>query len=331
MNSGLKFSVGYQLPDQYRISDVVASYAEWIGEVYFPWLNIPGGRGISIRDAEDQEQMEAELREIHALGIKLNLLWNANCHGGKAISKDLERQFVETLEYLIEHIGLEAVTTTSLFVARIIKESFPRIEVRASVNMGIGTLSGMKYVRDYFDSFYLQRELNRYPSRIKPLREWGNANGKRLYLLANSGCLKNCSAHTFHDNLVAHEHELSKQQNRWPGFGGICRDFYADPENHYSFLHDSTWIRPEDVSAYAGLVDGIKLATRSHRNPAMVIESYVKGNFSGNTLALCEPDFSALAYLDNTAFPSAWMQKLDCISEFEQETYCREVWDHVKR
>ena len=36
-----------------------------------------------------------------------------------------------------------------------------------------------------------------------------DAEGKELYMLANSGCLNNCSAHVFHDNLVAHEAQIA--------------------------------------------------------------------------------------------------------------------------
>ena len=88
------------------------------------------------------------------------------------------------------------------FVAEVIKTHFPEIDVRASVNMAIASVSGMKYIKNYFDSFYIARELNRYPQKIKILKQWCEANNKKLFLLANSGCLRDCSAHTFHDNLV---------------------------------------------------------------------------------------------------------------------------------
>jgi hypothetical protein len=65
------------------------------------------------------------------------------------------------------------------------KREYPDIEVKASVNMGIGSIQAMEYVSDYFDSFYLKRELNRYLDEIKPLRKWCNNNNK-LYMLANS-------------------------------------------------------------------------------------------------------------------------------------------------
>ena len=37
---------------------------------------------------------------------------------------------------------------------------------------------------------------------------------KKLYLLANSGCLNDCPSHVFHDNLVAHEMEVDADDFR---------------------------------------------------------------------------------------------------------------------
>jgi collagenase-like PrtC family protease len=329
MSSKLKYSVGYQLPDLYPFSDVIKDYSKDIHEVYFPWLDVPDGRGSSIIIKGEQEQMEKELANIHDWGINLNLLWNANCYGDKAISREMEQHLVTVIRRLLDHIGLEVVTTTSLFAAHIVQKQFPSLDVRASVNMGIGTISGMKYVKDYFDSFYIDRALNRFPAQIRSLRNWCDAHEKKLYLLANSGCLKNCSAHTFHDNLVAHERGLSQQNNSWNRFLGICWDYYALSGNHYSFIYDSTWIRPEDIDRYIGVVDGIKLATRSHRNPARVITSYILRKYEGNILALCEPDFSSLCILENSRFPADWMDKLETFSEAEQEQYCKEVFNCV--
>ena len=330
MPSKLKFSVGYQLPDPQSISGIVAAFAADIEEVYFPWAGVVNGRGISIVGTHEQRLMEGELEEIHALGVRLNMLWNGNCYGGKSISSDLERKVVDTISPMLDHIGLASVTTASLFVAACVKRNFPQIDVRASVNMGICSVTALKCVQDAFDSFYVARELNRFPARIKPLRDWCVANKKRLFLLANSGCLKDCPAHTFHDNLVSHEDEVVRESSPWRGFRGVCWDYYADPSNRASFLLDSTWIRPEEIDGYGGLVDGIKLATRMHRDPERVIASYAQRKFSGNILSLGEPDFSGLCHLENAKFSAAWLERFGALDDAGRENYCKEEFERVR-
>lgn len=299
MQEKLKFSVGYQLPDLYRTVDIVAEYAEHINEVFFPWLNASSGRGICISSAAEQQEMEEELLVMSRNGIKMNVLYNANCYGEKAISRELEQQICDSIDYLLKSIGLDSLTTTSLFIASVVKREYPDIEVKASVNMGIGSIQAMEYVSDYFDGFYLKRELNRYPEEIKLIRQWCGNNGKKLYMLANSGCLLDCSAHAFHDNLVSHEHNLHRQENSWQGFRGICWKYYAKNNSVESFLEHSSWIRPEDIDLYGELVDGVKLATRVHLDPRKVVEAYAQRRYSGNVLGLCEPDFSSLQYIEN--------------------------------
>ena len=69
----------------------------------------------------------------------------------------------------------------------------------------------MEKLFDLFDGFYLMREYNYNLLHIAKLRRDLDAVGKKLYLLANSGCMSYCPGQTFHDNLVAHEDEVGKQ------------------------------------------------------------------------------------------------------------------------
>jgi len=321
--------VGYQLPDADRFADIVTDCAADIDEVYFPWRGAASGRGVSIADDEEQSEMISELAEIRSQGIRLNMLWNGNCYGGDAISNALEKRVVEAVHTMSERIGLDAVTTASPFIAERIKHAFPKLEVRASVNMGIGSVTAMKCLGDAFDSYYAHRGLNRFPKRLEKLHDWCAAHNKRLYLLANSGCIDNCPAHLFHDNLVAHETEAACRPSPWNGFSGVCWSYYADPANRVSLLTDSTWLRPEEIDRYAGLADGIKLATRVHRDPARVIAAYARRSFDGNMLSLCEPDFSALAYLDNRRFPDDWLSRFGDLPEAERIDFCEKELSNV--
>ena len=64
------------------------------------------------------------------------------------------------------------MTTTSPVLARFVKANFSNLEVRASVNMEIGTVEGMEYVAETFDAYYLKRELNRDLAAVRTIPEW---------------------------------------------------------------------------------------------------------------------------------------------------------------
>jgi collagenase-like PrtC family protease len=336
----VKFAVGYQLaePGEPSFVDIVADYREHIAEVYFPWGAMPSGRAALTHrrgyvDWDGQHRLEEDLADLRAMGVRLNLLFNANCYGALALSENLANQVSSVLEHLEERAGgVETVTTTSLAIAHAIKTRFPQVEVRASVNMRIGTVEQMRYVADLFDGFCVQRDYNRDLTHLRDVKAWADANGKRLSLLVNSGCLRLCPAQTFHDNLVAHEAQIDETINL-PGFSPhVCWRLYRDRANWPAILQ-STWIRPEDLHHYEGLVDVAKLATRMHANPRLVIDAYAGGRHRGNLLDLMEPGFSpafAPQIVDNDRFPDDWFGRTSaCDRHCEACGYCAEVMDRV--
>lgn len=296
----MKFMVGLQTANN-AFLDHIIKRKEHIYEVYFSWGDFANGRNSQIENSAflpwdlQQKQIEA-LRRLSQNNIALNLLFNANCYGRDSLSRSFFQKIGDTVDYIVTRFGLQSVTTTSPLIAKFIKQNFSDIEVRASVNMGIGTTQGMDYVSNLFDSFYLQRELNRNFDKIAAVKKWCDTRGKRLYLLANSGCLNHCSAHTFHDNLVSHESELAKMDNAYE-FHGICREYLKNPAHLDTLITDTSFIRPEDTDLYAPFVPAVKLATRIHKNPCLVLESYIRRKYSGDILALLEPAHSIYPYV----------------------------------
>lgn len=334
----MKYLVGYQLSgaNELPFTSLMEPYWDHISEVFFPWVDSASGRNaIGVKrgytDWGAQQQLEAELMEIRQRGVKLDLLFNANCYGGQAISEALDNRVASVIERLTEITGgPDVVTTASVFIADRIKKRFPHIEVRASVNMWIGTVKAMEYLSDIFDSFYVQREYNRDLSHVKKMSDWCRAHGKKLYMLANSGCLNFCTGHTFHDNLVAHEKEVAETRNVEDFRPMTCWRYLAKKENRAAFLQNS-WVRPEDIHHYEGLVAGAKLATRNHSRPGLVVSSYVREKFPGNLLDLCEPGFGPLFdpyIIDNTRLPEDFFEKTSsCDRNCHQCVYCKNALD----
>lgn len=327
------FSVGYQLCSDDLFLNAVIKNKDHLSELYFAWDDFPNGRSTlsanEIYKYEAIKKMQSDFEEIKKTGIGFNLLLNANCYGAEAQSRSFFLKVGDTVDYLKSTYSLSAVTTTSPLIAKFLKQNFAEIEVRASVNMGIESTDGMDYIADRFDSFYLKREYNRDINRLKEARAWCDKNGKKLYGLANSGCLNFCSAHTFHDNLVAHENEIATRDNAYD-FEGQCFTYLSAEDKKEEFLRITNFIRPEDVGIYEGLFDGMKLATRVNRNPARIINSYVSGSYSGAVTELLEPDHSKSFYpfiIENKKIPDDFALRVaGCDKRCESCGYCRQVF-----
>ncbi len=297
----MKYSVGYQMRDDTGFLEQIVRDKAKIQEVYFSWGDFPNGRNNQLTKTgltpwEAQRRQEEELNWLSENGLRFNLLFNATCYGKDSQSRAFFNKVGATVDYIGENMGLDSITTTSPLIAKFIRENFPEIDVRASVNMGIGTIHGMDYVSEYFDSFYIQREYNRDFGRILELKDWCDKSGKKLYMLANGGCLDHCSAHVFHDNLVSHESEISAMDNGY-AFHGICADYLTREGNAPALLNRTSFIRPEDTDLYEGLIPMMKLATRVHERPERILRAYLEdGSYSGSILDLLEPNHTALFY-----------------------------------
>ncbi len=336
----MRFSVGYQLsgPDQEPFADVVRDYRRRVAEVYFAWPDMASGRApLAVQrgytDWTARPRLEADLRAFREMGLGLNLLFNSNCYDGRAVSRWLHRRAVSVLDYLDALIGgVEVVTTTSPFLARAVKAHAPDVEVRASVNMRIDTPQAMEYVADLFDSYYLRREHNRDLEYVRRMKRWAEARGKGLHVLVNSGCLAFCSGQTFHDNLVAHEQEVDETDNMPDWLPHTCWRYIRD-RRHWPALLQASWVRPEDLHHYEDLFDQVKLATRMHDRPRMVLHAYCEGQHRGNLLDLFEPGYSpALAphVIANDRFPEDWFPRTaTCGRRCETCDYCAEVLEKV--
>ena len=329
----MKFIVGYQMTDGGTFADDIVSHRDQIKEVYFSWGDMPSGRRGLSDDCgeilfEKQIRQRDDLKKLSAAGLHFNLLLNANCYGEDSQSRSFFYRIGNTVDFVQREFGLTSVTTASPLIAKFLHENFEGLDVRASVNMEIGTVEGLSYVADVFDSFYAKREFNRNLKQLCVLREWCDKNGKEMYLLANSGCLNNCSAHAFHDNLVAHEAEIAKMDNGYD-FRGVCWEFLEKPENKFLWLERTNFIRPEDIELYDGLVPAMKLATRVNSAPARVLEAYVGKKYRGSVMELLEPNHSGAfypSYIENANFDVNFAKTvMSCNKNCEECRYCADV------
>lgn len=338
----MKYDIGYFIQDERRapFKTIIDEYGEHISSVYFPWLSVATDRACINKSGGYyswgvQSRMVEDLKYAKARGIKLDLLFNANCYADKAVSREFANTICSIIDYLnMEAGGVDFVTTTSLFVAWTVKQNYPYIKTKASVNMRIGEIAGFEQVCDHFDSFILQRDYNRDFRRLDEMLAWGEAHGKQMRLLANSGCMYFCSGQVFHDNLCAHDDGLQSTVNVENFPVSLCEYFYRKEENKARILQN-TWIRPEDVHHYESRFPSMKLATRTTLNPKLIIDSYVKQRYDGNLLELLEPNHALLFYpltIENDRFPDDWFRRTtNCSRNCSECGYCEGVFRIVSR
>ena len=333
----MKYSVGYSPRRNKSFVEKIIECKEHIDEVYFSWGDFPNGRNAQINSEEYSQfevaaETEKDLERLYKEGLRFNILFNGGCYGEYALARSLFERIGDTVDYLAGKYRVVSVTTTSPVIAKFIKSNFPVMDVRASVNMAIGSIEGIDYVSELFDSFYLKRELNRNLGEIKKISDYCRETGKKLHMLANSGCLNNCSVHTFHDNLVSHEKGSSEMDNAFE-FVGMCHEYVSNPKNRAALVRNTNFVRPEDMHLYEGYFTSAKLATRVSPNPTAILGAYVRGSFIGAVTDLLEPSHTGKLYpyiIDNSRFPEDFAERvMTCDKNCRECGYCDKVYENA--
>ena len=307
-----RFAVGYFFYGERPVRDVVEWYSDYISEIYFPWPGLLSARQLPGRDiAAMRSQLIRDLEYFRSCGIGLDLLFNATCYGESSCSDEQVNGIYGALRELeVRGILPEVVTTTSPFIAKIIRDKYPHIELRASVNMRLASTLAMEYLSDYFDSYYICRDIQRDLGTLKRFSEWSREHGKKLCMLANSGCLRNCPWQTFHETLLAHDFPRACRGCLKADVPPVlCVKMYR--ERRFGEFLRATWIRPEDLHLYAPYVETIKLSTRDAKSPWTILKAYTEQSYSGNVFDFIDPGFSQMSreyWLDNSAFPPDWAE-----------------------
>ena len=310
-----KLAVGWFDNEPFR--EVCAPHLGRIKEVFFAWPGVLSCRPSPDYTPELRARQVADLRWARENGVELDTLFNCNCYGDIAISQELA-DFVERTLREMDAEGLlpDTATTTSPFIATVLRRRFPQVKIRLSVNQRVHGSVGFEPIMDLFDSFYATRERHRETAWLRGMAEWAHAHGKTIGIQANSGCLRQCPYQTFHDNMHGHNRIAQSKEGEKFGFSVfVCKENYE--RGRYEDFLRSTWLRPEDLPRYEPLVDVVKLATRRHPFPGLIVEAYAKRSFCGNLVDLMDARHVMPVSFDNAAFDAErrlWDEVRECAS-----------------
>jgi hypothetical protein len=308
-----KYAFGYFFDKRggFTFRDLVEEYAPFLKEVYFPWPGLLSARELDKNIAPLRKKLVDDLKFCRSKGLALDLLVNATCYGDTALTPVQREEYFGHLKEL-SSFGLmpEIVTTTSPYIATITKKFDASVDRRASVNMRLNSTLAMEYVAETFDSFYICRDLQRDLPTVKMFAEWGEKNGKKICMLANSGCLRNCPWQTFHETLLAHDfRHIQGEIMKLNMPSTLCVGIVQSKQ--YEEILRASWIRPEDLYRYEPYVSVFKLSTREADRPDLILKAYTSRSFNGDLLLLLDPGFSFLVRPNvfvNKAFPKEWSE-----------------------
>ena len=314
-----RFSVPYnQDPD---LIQQYLPYAQYVEDVYLPPhpLVLGSGRDSFFTQAavpqgvpdDYDEQIQRVIDTLDPQQIKVTMLLNASCDGGRYMTAE---GFGRLIRYLGQFRGLGGVAVTNILYAERIKAELPHLRVAASVIANIDSLPKARYWESIgrVDAITLSSEINKNLEVLRRIRQGVDC---RLAIIVNSGCLSNCPFSQQHYNYLSHADEHHRASPHFYRYENMCKQVIeADP----SVLLSSYCIAPSNLHHYAGLVDKLKLVDRGCPTSLIMhnLQRYIEGQskriYVGTPWEMDEPDgvFEKVSQCDRDCRRCGWCRRV---------------------
>ena len=344
--SAMKLSVPFIADQDYAL--FLAGHQSRISSIYFP---LPRGpvTDARIRLGKDllpgTRDICAELSGLKALDkyIILNTRFmTPQVYTDHTVLSGI----LDDIAHLDSAVGIKGIVLSDMYLLRALDrtghEIIPGLEAVPGIN---AMLDSPEKIFSFFDVLDLcrfkpparivpDRALNRTPEDLaalsKTVKDFNPAI--RIELLANEGCMYQCPFKPSHDAHISLSNtglvkETTFQMNQTLG----CQAYFN--LRPHAFLK-SPFIRPEDMSHYQGIADGIKLCgrTRGVKFLKRCIRAYLDGSFDGNLLDLMDtPEVLARQYhIDNPRLGNRFFTPLTaCTKVCKPCRICAELFNRA--
>ncbi|HKK99886.1 MAG TPA: hypothetical protein VJ943_06515 [Desulfotignum sp.] len=255
-------------------------------------------------------------------------------------------QTLDTLQKLHETIGLQGIVFSDLYLLHALSRTghglIPLLEAVPGINMMTDSAPKAFFLLDAIGKtgfrlpgkLVLDRSLNRdfhaLEKTVQGIRKAYPRMG--IELMANEGCLLHCPFKLTHDAQISLSNTglVQEQTHRISRTLGCHDTFFHHP---HLFL-SAPFIRPEDMHAYAGLADTVKISGRTLGPNFLekVIAAYTQRSFDGNLLELMDATgfLADTYYIDNKKLGPDFLDTLANCDKFCKKCgICRELFHHA--
>jgi hypothetical protein len=280
-------------------------YGKNIKEVYYPVTEVKIGTG---RPKQPDKHLTSFLKSgIFPLSILINPLVLPRP------TEEVATNILKILEFHIKHYHLSGVTTSSVSLAQIIKNTFPNLKLTASTLMEIYSNQQLVMLGDFFDTLVPS---NRILRDIKALQIIKNHFKGKIRLMVNEACLSACVYRT------QHFYEMSNPEITYPR--SLCNKLL---EQKPWLRITGGWVLPQHLYLFDDLYDEIKLSGRvSLQKPEKyirVLDSYIhKKDLFPHEIG-GGPASVGLPIKIKTEF---YQYTLSCAKNCSECTICQEYW-----
>lgn len=257
------------------------------------------------------EEAKKHIDLAHKYNLKFNYTFNAGCTNGLEFYKPVHDKILEYLDSVVA-LGIDSIVVAIPFYLELIKQRYPDIGVKVSLNAHVDSLQKLKVWNDLgADNIVVCESLNRDFEMLEKFRENSRAE---LELITSNVCLFSCAYQYYHNGLVAH---MSQEDNplkglyvEYPVLHCMLSKF-SEPK----MLIRSRWIRPEDMKEYEKIGYNVfKIGARQSSTEwnTRAARAYASQDYDGNLLLILQ-GLEPIADIDS--------KKVDGVKEENWQTF----------
>lgn len=333
----MKLSIPYNY-DFNLVQEVVKKYTKNVEELYLPADQAVVGSGRPHKQPKGYDkQIPVIISLMHKHGIKVNMLINGQSEGLTFYKKGNLKRLLEYIRFFSDECALDSITVIDTIHLQDIRNYIPDIKLHGSVNLMVNTVQKARYLKELgINMITIDKELNKNMSMIRKIKD---ATGLSLKMLVNDSCLPDCLFRIQHANAVSHVGRLSYDEYEEfgkdinPVFIRHCGKLYQ--KSPWLFFK-SSFIRPEDIKHYEGIIDLVKIADRmgSTEEILNIINAYSNGTYNGDLLDLIFVGKAALkkkgVSIFNEMLPEGFFDKIiNCSKDCIKCNYCRDIYEDI--
>ena len=278
----------------------------------------------------DHDLIERQTELCHRHGVRINVLMNASCVGGKHLTDEGINLYMRYFEDLAS-CGVDAVTLADPYLIEVASKNFSFDVVVSCISFVDSPEKAIFYEELGADAITPDTSINR---DFRLLEAIVDAVSCEIRILVNEGCLYKCPFRPFDFNVVSHTSgppphpkiSFSYYQRR-------CRSLRVKKP---WLIMKANWVRPEDLGAYEEIgIDTFKISGRNQPVSWIIetIAAYKERNYHGNLLNILDYSRSmrSLFYIPNEELDGALERWKRCDKICHRCGFCRDLTARVMR
>jgi len=290
------------------------------------------GTGRSNLASPQLEDIAMQTEYAHRHGVKMEMVLNSSCMGGRQLTPEGFRINHWYIERLVDDIGVDSIVVADPYLVETIARDFDDISVVVSVLAFVDSPQKAEFfVGLGADSIVIDSNVNRHFDVLHAIRDSVDCE---LKLLVNEGCLYRCPFRYAHFNFFSHAFGPEPRPN-------VLDDYYYFKclelrISHPEQIIKSPWIRPEDAKQYRDITDVLKIGGRTHFVDWILncVNAYYSESYEGNLMDLldCPKDLKDLFDIPNKSLDGVLEQQWkSCKKVCNKCGYCKNLTKKVTR